>query len=189
MDTQERFGLSRGKGIALLVQMILILLATGSTVFILWFSAANGLGALFTCSYAVVLAAYVAVIFYAAYGYKKDDAYFLGALYAFCAAILLQILLPFRTTFQVAALVLLFGLTIAFAQRLHQKAADGLLLGMLGFAAAFSVFSTFTARVDTLGDLAANGWSVSAMYLSIWTPVILTVTLGLAYSVRRARSH
>ena len=187
MDTKKRFGLSRGKGIALLVQLVLILLATASTVFILWFSIANHLGALFTVSYAVVLISYIAVIFYAAYGYKKDDSYFLGALYAFCAAILLNVLLPFRTTYQLAVLTVLFGLYIAFAQRLHRKEADWLLLCMVAFAGAFSVYSTVTARVEALGDLSSNLLSVSAMYLSVWTPVIMTVTLGLAYSVRRGK--
>ena len=189
MSTKKQFGVSKGKGIALLVQLILTLLATASTVFILWFSVANQLGTLFTVSYAVVLLSYVAIFFYASYGYRKDDSYYLGAVYAFCAAILLNILLPFRNTFQVTVLVLLFGLYIAFAQRLHQKAADWLLVGMLAFALVFSVCSSFTAKVDTLGELSSNLWSVSAMYLSIWTPVIMTVTLALAYSVRKARGR
>ncbi|MGI6265330.1 MAG: hypothetical protein ACOYJY_07735 [Acutalibacteraceae bacterium] len=189
MDTKARFGLPKGKAIALLIQFILTVLATVGTGYVLWFSIAYQTGVLFIASYSIVLLSYIAVIFYASYGYKKDDSYYLGAVYAFCAAILLNVLLPFRTTYQLVTLTVLFGLYIAFAQRLKDtKAADWLLLCMGVVAVAFSVYSTITARTENLNDLKENLLSVSAMYVSIWTPVIMTVTLGLAYSVRKNKN-
>ena len=186
MDTQQRFGLAKPKALALFLQLILIVLATASTAFILWFSIAFQAGWLFITGYAAVLIAYAAIIFYAAYGYRQKEAYYLGAVYAFCAAILCNVILPFRTTYQVVVLTVLFGLYIAFAQRLRQpKIADRLLAVTAVCAAAFSVYSTLTARVDNLGPFSQNLFSVTAMYLSIWTPVIMTVTLGLCYSLRR----
>ena len=189
MDTQKRFGLSKPKAIALFFQMILIALASASTVFILWFSVTHHTGPLFIVSYAVVLISYLAIIFYASYGYRKDDSYFLGAIGAFCAAILLNVLLPFRTPFQLLTLTVLFGLYIAFACRhTERKTANALLFFMLAFAAAFSIYSTFTARTENLNELSSNALSVTAMYLSIWTPVIMTATVGLAHSVRSKRN-
>lgn len=188
MDTKTRYGISKPKAIALLLQLIPIVLATASTVFVLWFSIAYNTGALFVSAYTAVLISYAAIIFYASYGHKKDDRYFLGAVYAFCVAIQLNILLPFRTTYQLVTLTVLFGLYIAFAQRIkNTKAADILLLCMLVFAVAFSVYSTATARTENLNELSENVLSVSAMYISIWTPVIMTVTFALAYSVRKKK--
>lgn len=188
METQKRFGLSLPKALALFVQLIFVALATACTVFVLWFSVSHNAGALFTAAYTVILVSYAAVIFYASYGYKKDSRYFLGAVYAFCLAIQLNILLPFRTTYQLVTLTLLFGAYIAFAQRLkNKKAAELLLLCMLVLSIAFSVYSTITAKTENLGEFSNNALSVAAMYVSIWTPVIMTVTLALAYSARRDR--
>jgi len=188
MDTKKNVGLSKGTSAALLLQFILIVLACAATCFILVFSITHPVGPLFIIAYAAVLLSYAAVIFYAVCGYKKDDRYFLGAVYAFCAAIQLNVLLPFRTSFQLAALTILLCLYVAFAQRLKEpKSANWLLFGMAAAAAAFSVYSTATARTENLNELSENLFSVSAMYLSIWTPVIMTVTLALAYSVRIRR--
>lgn len=188
MDARKRFDLPLPKALALFVQFIVTVLATASTVFILWFSVTYNTGALFIAAYVSVLVSYVAVIFYAAYGYKKDERYFLGALYAFCIAIQLNILLPFRTTYQLVTLTVLLALYVAFAQRTKdKKAGNWLLLFMIVFALAFSVYSTATARTENLNDLKENFLSVSAMYVSIWTPVIMTVTLALAHSVRRSK--
>ena len=186
MDTKSKFGIAKPKAIALFFQLILTLLATASTAFVWWFSIAYRAGALFIAAYTAVLLSYAAVIFYAAYGHKKDDRYFLGAVYAFCAAIQLNILLPFRTTYQLVTLTLLFGLYIAFAQWIKKKEIANWLLFCMGLSAlAFSVYSTVTARTENLNDLAENFLSAAAMYVSIWTPVIMTVTLALAYSVRK----
>ncbi|MBQ7660914.1 MAG: hypothetical protein IJS44_02530 [Clostridia bacterium] len=188
MNNNKKIGLSRPKTLSLLIQLIIVAAATACTVFVLWFSISHGAGALFTAAYSAILISYVAVIFYASYGYKKDYRYFLGAIYAFCLAIQLNILLPFRTTYQLVTLTLLFGVYIAFAQWLkHKKAAEILLLCMVLTALAFSIYSTVTARTENLAELSTNPLSVTAMYVSIWTPVIMTVTLALAYSVRRDR--
>ena len=188
MDTKKIFGISMPKAIALFLQFILIVLATASTVFILMFSIVNNAGALFIAGYAAVLLSYIAVILYASYGYKKTDWFFSGAVYIFCLAIQLNILLPFRTTYQLVTLTLLFGLYIAFNQRLKdKKIANSLLFCMLACAVCFSVYSTLTARTENLNELSENIFSVSAMYISIWTPVIMTVTLGLSYSVRKTK--
>lgn len=188
MDTENRFGLKKSKAIALFFQMILIILATLCTGYVLVFGIINNAGALFVTAYCVVLISYVAVIFYATYGYRKDDPFFLGAIYAFCAAILLNILLPFRTTYQLVTLTLLFGLYIAFAQRLKNiKTANVLMICMVIFAVAFSVYSTITAKTENMNNISGSFFSISAMYISIWTPVIMTVTIGLSYSERRKK--
>ena len=174
------------KRVALPVQFFLILLAIAGTGFVFGFSVAYDAGPLFITAYAVVLLSYAAAVFYASYGYKRGEAYYLGAVYAFCGAILLNLLLPFRTTYQLVTLAVLLALYAAFAQRLaNRRAANWLLLCMLLFAAAFSVYSTATARTENLNDLAGHFFSVAAMYISIWTPVIMTVTLGLAYILRK----
>ena len=188
MNTQEKFGFSRLKGLALLLQLPLVLAATAGTVFVLAFSITNNAGPLFVAAYVAVLVAYVAVIFYACYGYRKNNAYYLGAVYAFCLAVQLNVLLPFRDTYQLVALTLLLSLCVVFAQHIdRKKAANALLVCMLAAALAFSVYATLTARTENLNDLKENVWSVAAMYISVWTPVIMTVTLGLAYSVRGRR--
>lgn len=190
MDTEKKFGLAKWKALALFFQFILMVVGAVGTVYVLGFSIANNVGALFIISYAIVAVSYVAVVFYAVYGYKKDDRYYLGAVYAFCAAILLNVLLPFRTTYQLVALTVLLGLYVAFAQRLKDvKVAMWLLLCMLVFAVAFSVYSTITAKTDNVTALGGNFVTVLAMYASVWTPVIMTVTLGLAYSVRERKSE
>ena len=186
MDTEKRFGITKWKAIALFVQFLLTVAATASTAYILGFSIANRAGALFTAVYCMVLLSYVAVIFYAVYGYKQSDSYFLGAVYAFCVAIQLNILLPFRSTYQLVTLTILLGLYVAFAQHLKTpKVANWLLLCMVVFAVAFSVYATATARVENVDPDGRNLIAVIAMYLSVWTPVMVTVTLGLAYSVRK----
>ena len=186
MNTQKRFGLSLPKALGLFFQMIVTVAATACTAFVLWFSISHNTGALFIAAYTFILIAYVAVIFYACYGYKRDQRFFLGAVYAFCFAILLNILLPFRTTYQLITLTLLFGAYIAFAQWLrNRKVAEVLLFCMLLLALAFSIYSTVTAKTENLAELRENALSVTAMYVSIWTPVIMTVTFALAYSTRK----
>ncbi len=188
MDTEKKLGISKPKAIALFFQMIIIVFATLATAYVLGFSIASGVGALFVVAYCVVLLSYFAMIFYASYGYKKNNSYYLGTIYAFCAAILLNVLLPFRTTYQLATLTVLLGLYIAFAQRLNNvKVAEWLLFLMILFALAFSIYSTATARTENLNELSADFFSVSAMFISIWTPVIMTVTLAICYSVRRKK--
>ena len=190
MDTQNRFGLPLPKALALFFQLIVVAAATSCTAFVLWFSVSHNAGALFTAAYTVVLLSYIAVIFYASYGYKKDDRYYLGAVYAFCLAVQLNILLPFRTTYQLVVLTLLFGVYIAFAQHLkNRKVSEVLLLCALLLALAFSVYSTVTARTENLGEFSDKILSVAAMYVSVWTPVIMTATLALAYSVRRTAAR
>lgn len=185
MDTEKRFGLKKWKAIVLFVQLFLIILATTSTAYVLGFSMAKKVGALFIIVYSVILISYVSIIFYAVYGYKEDDSYFLGAIYTFCLAILLNILLPFRTIYQLVTLTILFGLYIAFAQRLKNiKVSQWLLFFMFLFALAFSVYSTIVAKTDNLNGTISSFLSALAMYVSIWTPVIMTATFGLAYSVK-----
>lgn len=188
MNTEKRFGLKKWKAVALFLQFVMTVLGAIGTGYVLGFSMINRVGALFVIGYSAVLVSYAAVVFYAVYGHKKGDAYYLGAVYAFCVAIFFNVLLPFRTTYQLAMLTILFGLYAMFSQRPKaSKAADWLLLFMLLFALAFSVYSTITARTENLNELSGNFFSVSAMYVSIWTPVIMTVTLGLAHSVRRKK--
>ena len=185
MDTQKKYGLAKWKAILLLVQLVLVTLATIGTAFIFGFSISQKLGALSIISYCTVLLSYIALIFYGVYGHNKDNSYYLGAVYAFCAAILLNTLLPFRNAYQIATLVLLFGAFIAFAQHLkNTKVANYLLLTMCVLALAFTIYSTITAKTETLGQASNNFFAVFAMYISSWTPVIMTVTLALSYNVR-----
>ena len=79
---------------------------------------------------------------------------------------------------------------MSFAHRLKQYVVvNYMFIVMLVFAVAFSLYSTIIAKVDNMGDIQNNSFSVFAMYISIWTPVVMTVTFALAYNLRQRKSE
>ena len=190
MQKNNKTSLPQWKFAILIVQFVFISIASICTGYVLGFSIINNMGILPILSYSAVLLSYFSIIFYAIVGYKKSDVHFIAAIYVFAVAIVLNIILPFRNTYQLITLILLFGLYVSFAHRLKQYVVvNYMFIVMLVFAIAFSLYSTITAKLDNMGSIQNTSFSIFAMYISIWTPVVMTVTFALAYNLRQRKSE
>lgn len=186
MENLQKYNMPKWKGILLLIQLIFVILAFIGSIYLLWFSIKYKFGVLTNIVYLVIAISYMSIIFYGAYGYKKQDSYFLGALYTFSLAILLNIILPFRSIYQMIVLILFFGGYIALAQRIKEKKiANIILIIIFLLSLMFSIYSTITSNLSSMGEVGSNIFTILTMYLSIWTPVIMTITLGLSFSLRQ----
>lgn len=188
MDTVKRFGLKKSKAILLFVQMILTILLLVISIYLLVFVISNNLGRWMIASYIFITLSVLVIIFYAIYGYKKNESFYLASVVPFLAAIFVNILLPNRDQFQVGVLVILFALTFAFLLKQNDvKFTKIISISMVVVALIFSIYSSITARVDFLGEISKNWPTYVAMYLSIFVPTITSGTFALTYDVKNSR--
>jgi hypothetical protein len=190
MDTVKKFGLSKPKAIMLFVQMLFVILITISSIFLLIFVVSHNLGPWMVTSYILISLSALAIIFYAVYGYKKNQIAYQLSLLPFVGAIGVNIFLPGRNVIQIVFLSLLLVSTIIFGVFQKNKRVGYVsILAMVIFSLVFSIYSSITANISFLGPIENNWPTYVAMYLSIFTPTIISVTFAVTYNVRVAKTN
>lgn len=188
MDTEKRLGIKKPQAIMLFVQMILTIVLLGVSIYLLYFVVANGLGPWMIASYSLIIVSVLAIAFYGVLGYKKGDMAYRLAIVPFLEAVLVNVLLPQRDTFQVAVLTLLFAFTLVFLfVQEKRQISYCVAISMVVLALVFSIYSSITAKIDFLGSVADHWPTYLAMYLSIFVPTIMSTTILVTYNVRTTR--
>lgn len=188
MDTEKRFGLKKPTAIMLFVQMIVIIVATISAIYLMIFIISNKLGGWMITSSIFILLSMLMMIFYSVYGYKKGELFYKLAILPFLGAVFVNVLLPGRNSMQIALLTLLFALMFSFLlNQKDDKLKENILTLMVLLSLAFSIYSAINADVSFLGDVSKNWPTYVAMYLSIFTPVICNFTYALIFYVKKQK--
>ena len=188
MDTKAKYGISKRHAILLFVQMILTIIGFAAQVGIMVFIAGHGLDALMLVSSITIILAFLAVLCYGIFGFKKSKIFYFVAIGLFMASILINNILPFRGTVQKIFLTLLFGSMGAFLFTQEKFKLSNIIIALAAlFSLVFSIYSTITANVNSLGPVEENVLPVIMMYISIWTPVILSGVFGVSYLVREEK--
>ena len=188
MDTKAKFGLSKRNAIFLFVQMIFTILGFAAQMGIMIFLIANGLDTFMLISSISILLAFVAIFAYGIFGYKKSNAFYYAAIAFFLFAILMNNILPFRDTFQKILLTMLFGAFAAFilAQKNFKLSLIVVCIASL-LSLVFSIYSSVTANVNSLGPIEQNVLPAIMMYVSIWTPVIISLVFAATTLAREEK--
>lgn len=188
MDTKAKFGLSKRNAIFLFVQMIFTILGFAAQMGIMIFLIANGLDTFMLISSISILLAFLAIFVYGIYGYKKNNAFYYAAIGFFLFAILMNNILPFRDTFQKILLTMLFGAFAAFilAQKNFKLSLIVVCIASL-LSLVFSIYSSVTANVNSLGPIEQNVLPAIMMYVSIWTPVIISLVFAATTLAREEK--
>jgi len=188
MDTKAKFGLSKRNAIFLFVQMIFTILGFAAQMGIMIFLIANGLDTFMLISSISILLAFVAIFAYGIFGYKKSNAFYYAAIGFFLFAILMNNILPFRDTFQKILLTMLFGAFAAFilAQKNFKLSLIVVCIASL-LSLVFSIYSSVTANVNSLGPIEQNVLPAIMMYVSIWTPVIISLVFAATTLAREEK--
>ena len=185
MDTITKYGIRKDKAILLFLQMLLTVVITVISIYLLIFIIINNLGPWMISSYIFICLSTLAIICYGIIGYKKGEIAYLLAIIPFIIAIFINILLPQRNTFQIAILSLLFASTILFLFKQKDERFNLIVsILMVVISLSFSIYSSITARLDFLGEMDASWFTYLAMYLSIFIPTIMSGTFALTYNVR-----
>ena len=186
MNTEEKYGLKKSSAILLFVQMIWIVIALAMVVYLLIFIASNHLGGWMLASYIFILLSILSIIGYGVFGYRKGEVAYLASVAPFMVAVLVNIIMPGRNAYQIATLTILFALTFGFLLRQKDEKFNLILsLAMIVASLAFSIYSAITANTQFLGEISSSNWlTYLAMYLSIFIPVIVSITFALTYNVR-----
>ena len=189
MNTEEKYGLKKSTAILLFVQMIWIVIALATAIYLLIFVASNHLGGWMMGSYIFILLSILSIIGYGVFGYRKGEAAYLASVAPFMVAVLVNIIMPGRNAYQIATLTVLFALTFGFLLRQKDEKFNLILsLAMIVASLAFSIYSAITANTQFLGEISSNWPTYLAMYLSIFIPVIVSITFALTYNVRVTKS-
>ena len=189
MNTEEKYGLKKSSAILLFVQMIWIIIALATAVYLLIFVASHQLGGWMLASYIFILLSILSIIGYGVFGYRKGEVAYLASVAPFMIAVLVNIIMPGRNAYQIATLTILFALTFGFLLRQKDEKFNLILsLAMIVASLAFSIYSAITANTQFLGEISSNWPTYLAMYLSIFIPVIVSITFALTYNVRVTKS-
>ncbi len=189
MNTQDKFGISKRQGIVLFVQMLLTVLLLFISIYLLIFSIANQLGGWMITSYSLITIAVISIICYGIVGFKKGNIAYQLAIVPFLGAILVNVMLPGRSAFQIALLAILLALTFAFLIKQEDKKFSYIVaLLMVVISLTFSIYSSITANAQFFGSLSENWITHLAMYLSIFVPTIMSTTLAATYDVRVSKA-
>jgi len=188
MDTIKKYGLKKSKALLLFLQMFLIAFMSITAVYLLIFTIKNNLGGWMILSYVFILISILSIILYAIIGYKKGEVAYICAIAPFLFAVFINILIPYRDTFQIAMLVIVFALAFLFMFKLDSYKLNSIIsILMIVFSMSFSIYSSIHANVNFLGEISASFAIYAAMYLSIFIPVIMTSTFALTYNIRNTR--
>ena len=188
MDTIKKYGLKKSKALLLFLQMFLIAFMSITAVYLLIFTIKNNLGGWMILSYVFILISILSIILYAIIGYKKGEVAYICAIAPFLFAVFINILIPYRDTFQIAMLVIVFALAFLFMFKLDSYKLNSIIsILMIVFSMSFSIYSSIQANVNFLGEISASFAIYAAMYLSIFIPVIMTSTFALTYNIRNTR--
>ncbi len=190
MDTEKKLGIKKGQALSLFLQMILSIIILATSIYLLVFVIVNKvdyLGWMIT-SYVLINLSILAIIVYGIIGFKKGRLAYYSAIVPFLGAILVNILLPTRSVFQIALLAVLFALNVAFLLRQDDRKFTYIILGCsLVVALTFSIYSAITANTQFLGPVSEQWFTYLAMYLSIFIPTIMETTFAITYNVRTTR--
>ena len=180
--------LSKIKNGLLFVQMILIVILIVSSTYLLIFSIQNHLGGWMITSYAFILLSVVSLGIYGVIGYRYSEQYYILSIVPFMFATFVNILIPTRGIFQETLLILLLMCLLVFTLKQKEVAVLNIVgIGMVAIALIFSIYSSLTANTQFLGDVSTNWPTYAAMYLSIFTPTIVSFTYLVSYNARIAR--
>ena len=169
----------------LFIQMFFILFILVVSIYLLIFTSSNNLGGWMITSYIFITLSVITIICYSTFGYKKGDLVYQLSIIPFLVAILVNVLLPNRETFQIALLTILFALAFGFLlSQKEKKISFILLISMVVVSLTFSIYSAIKADTQFLGDISKNWPTYVAMYSSIFVPIIMSVTFALTYNVR-----
>ena len=186
MDTVKKYGLKKSKALLLFLQMLLISFMFITAGYLLIFTIKYNLGGWMILSYVFILI--LSIILYAIIGYKKGEIAYICAIAPFLIAVFINILIPYRDTFQIAMLVIVFALAFLFMFKLDSYKLNSILsILMIVFSMSFSIYSSIHANVNFLGEISESIAAYLAMYLSIFIPVIMTSTFALTYNIRNTR--
>ena len=188
MDTVKKYGLKKSKALILFLQMLLISFMFITAVYLLIFTIKYNLGGWMILSYVFILISILSIILYANIGYKKRNIAYICAIAPFLIAVFMSILIPYRDTFQIAMLVIVFALAFLFMFKLDSYKLNTIIsILMIVFSISFSIYSSIHANVNFLGEISESFLAYLAMYLSIFIPVIMTSTFALTYNIRNTR--
>jgi hypothetical protein len=168
--------------------MIFTILGFAAQMGIMIFLIAHGLDTFMLISSISILLAFVAIFAYGIYGYKKSNAFYYCAIAFFLFAILMNNILPFRDTFQKILLTMLFGAFASFilAQKNFKLSLIVICVASL-LSLVFSIYSSITANVNSLGPIEQNVLPAIMMYVSIWTPVIISLVFAATTLARQEK--
>jgi len=148
-------------------------------------------------AYAFVMVAVVAIILYGVFGFRKGEWAYLLAIVPFLGAIFVNIL--FRSargtgtlddTLEIALLTILFALTFAFLlKQKDNKFSYTIAYSMVLVSLIFSFYGAITANIGYVKSVSDKWATYLAMYLSIFTPTIMSVTILLTYHVRNTKTQ
>ena len=189
MNTKEKIGLEKPKAIMLFIQMLLIILLFITSIYLLVFVIINKLGGWMITSYIFITLSIISIMLYSIFGYKKDDLYYKLAVIPFLIAILINIILPGRNAFQIAALAVLLAFLFGYLLKLDDDDNYSFSLSFLIIVVSllFSVYSAINANTQFLGEINAAWTTYFAMYLSIFIPTIMCSTFALITNVKKTR--
>ena len=188
MDTEKKLGISKKLAILLFVQMILTVVGFAAQVGILIFVIANSLDYFMVISSCSIILSFISVFIYGVYGHKKNEVYYVMAIVLFLIAVLVNNVLPFRDAVQKILLTLLFGALTAFIfTRKNYKLSNVIIIVAAVISLAFSVYSSITADVNSLGEVEENILPVIMMFISIFTPVITVGAIGSSNLAREVK--
>ena len=180
--------LSKTNRILLIIQMILVIVGLAAQLGIFIFMAINKLDSFMLVSSFTINLSFIAVLVYAIYGYKKNNHYYYIAILLFLLAILINNVLPYRVTTQKILLTLLFGTITGFLIAQDKKEiASSLILSSVILSVGFAIYSSITANPNALGPVEDNILPVIMMYISIFTPVIMSGLFAVTYRVRNEK--
>ena len=106
----------------------------------------------------------------------------------FMIVVFVNILIPSRNIFQQALLILLLISLVIFVLKQEDPGFINIVaFAMLAVALVFSIYSAINANTQFLGPVKDNWLTYVSMYLSIFTPTIVSFTYLVAYNARFAR--
>ena len=185
MDTKEKYGICKRHAIMLFIQMIFTIIGFISQVGIMLFIAINNLDRIMLISSISIILAFISIFVYAIFGYKRSKFYYLFSISFFLLAILINNILPFRNMFQRIILTMLFGFVSSFIFTQERQKLSIIWLIVAGtLSLVFSMYSSITANPNSLGSVEDNILPAIMMYVSIFTPTIMTGVFGVTYLVR-----
>ena len=187
MKQKDRVKHRNRQGLFMIAQMILVKIGIAVQLLVLIFMAMHLTSAssiYMLISSILMLCAHVAALIYGYFGFRKSRVFYYVTIGFFLAAILVNIIMPFRDPAQMILLTLLFGIMCVFPFRQENyKLTNILILIAVVLALGFSIYSSITAKVDSIND-SNKVFPAIIMYLSIFAPVIMVGLFGSAYNTR-----
>ena len=185
VNAKEKYGISNRTAILLFIQMIFVKLGLIAQTLLLVIIIINKLNVYMMVSAIAMILAHLAITIYSYFTRNRGRFHYYIAFGYFLLAILINLILPFRDIAQKVLLTLLFGAMTAFLFRQEDyKVTNILILVSLALAVGFSVYSAITANPNSLGDAGNKELLEMIMYVSIFAPVVMVVTFGLAYQAK-----